>query len=534
MLKKIYVEHFKTLDRLELAFNDDFNIIVGDNETGKSTLLEAIGMALTGQLYGRYIAAELSPYLFNKRVVDKYIQQLRKGNSVKPPSILIELYLKETPETAKFKGSNNTARENATGVSLRIEFDDNYKDEYEKYISDPSKIVSVPSEYYAVNWYSFAFNNITKQSLPINTTLIDTATIRLQNRTDYYIHEIINDSLTPKERTQLALTYRQLKQSFSEDDSLKRINTQLRTGKGKVSDKDLSVSIDISQRTSWEASLTSYLDDIPFQYIGRGDQSILKTLLALEKKADGTHVILIEEPENHLSYSTMNKLINMISEKCQGRQVFITTHSTFVLNKLGLDRVILIGNDLQTLSLKDLSPDTQKYFKKLPGYDSLRLLIAKKGILVEGSSDELFVQRAYRQIHGKLPINDGIDVICVRGSSFKPFLEIAKITKKDVVVITDNDKDYQRNVEKKYSEYLAVPNIKINYDKDNNAPTLEHQIVKCNELKTLTSILGSDKKTKEELIEYMVSNKTEWALRIFDTSQDIRIPKYIGDAIGKK
>ena len=62
-------------------------------------------------------------------------------------------------------------------------------------------------------------------------------------------------------------------------------------------DKDLTVSIDISQKTSWEASLTSYLDEIPFQFIGKGDQNILKTLLALERKADDTHIILIEEPK---------------------------------------------------------------------------------------------------------------------------------------------------------------------------------------------------------------------------------------------
>jgi len=67
MIQKIYVENFKALEKLELVFNDDLNIIVGDNETGKSTLLEAIGMALTGQLYGRYISMELSPYLFNKK-----------------------------------------------------------------------------------------------------------------------------------------------------------------------------------------------------------------------------------------------------------------------------------------------------------------------------------------------------------------------------------------------------------------------------------------------------------------------------------
>ena len=107
MIEKIYVKNFKTLAKLDLAFNNDLNIIVGDNETGKSTLLEAINMALTGQLNGRYVLAELSPYLFNKKAEETYIKEICKGNYVKPPSILVELYLKETPQTANLKGTNN-------------------------------------------------------------------------------------------------------------------------------------------------------------------------------------------------------------------------------------------------------------------------------------------------------------------------------------------------------------------------------------------------------------------------------------------
>ena len=41
------------------------NIIVGDNDCGKSTLLEAVSLALTGQLRGKLLALELSLYLFN-------------------------------------------------------------------------------------------------------------------------------------------------------------------------------------------------------------------------------------------------------------------------------------------------------------------------------------------------------------------------------------------------------------------------------------------------------------------------------------
>ena len=41
------------------------------------------------------------------------------------------------------------------------------------------------------------------------------------------------------------------------------------------------------------------------------------------------------------------------------------------------------------------------------------------------------------------------------------------------------------------------------------------------------------KSTDDELIYYMVNNKTECALKIFDTTQNIKFPKYIEDSINE-
>jgi predicted ATP-dependent endonuclease of OLD family len=432
------------------------------------------------------------------------------------------------------KGSNNSERKDTLGIKLLIEFDENYKEEYETYIKEPDEIHTIPTEYYTVNWYSFAFNSISKRSLKINSTMIDTSTIRLQYGSDYYIQKIIDDSLDIKDKTKLSLAYRKLKQTFAGEEALSQINDKLREEKGKISDKELKVSIDISQKTSWETNLTSYLDDIPFQYIGKGDQNILKILLALERNIEESHVILIEEPENHLSYSTMNYLINKIQEKCLSKQVILCTHSTFVMNKLGIEKVIMLGEDQSKTTLKDLNPDTQSYFKKLPGYDTLRLIIAKKAILVEGPSDELFTQKAYMQINnGKLPIDNGIDVISVRGLSFKRFLEIAVLLNKKVVIITDNDGDYLKNVEEKYSEYLNKDNIRICYDKENETKTLEPQIVKINDLDMLNEIFGRNDQSKDDLVKYMENNKADSALKLFETQKKVNIPAYILNAINE-
>lgn len=534
LISKIIIKNFKSFEDFELDFNSNLSIIVGDNEVGKSTLLEAINLALTGKINGKNIIYELSPFLFNQNIVKEYIETLKENEKIEPPKILIELHFEDNPKLVSLKGTNNSKRANLTGVFISIEFNEDYQDEFNNYIENPEKITSLPTEYYKVNWYSFDHNAITKRSLPINTTFIDATTIKLQNGTDYYIKGIINDSLNPKERAQLSLAYRRLKEDFSEEESIKNINKKLKEEKGNISDKELTVSIDVSSKSSWEMNLTSYLDEIPFQFIGNGDQNILKILLALERKADTTDIILIEEPENHLSYTKMSNLINRISEKFGDKQIIITTHSTFVLNKLGIDKVILLNSNKETAILKDLSPDTQKYFKKLPGYDTLRLLIAEKSILVEGPSDELIVQKAYKQKYNKIPIDDGIDVISVRGLSFKRFLEIAVILKKDTKVITDNDGDYVNKVEEKYKDYINIPTIEICYDEDIDYPTLEPQIVKVNDLETLNKIFGQKITDKVNMIEYMLNYKTECALKLFETEIEFKIPEYITNAISNE
>lgn len=62
-------------------------------------------------------------------------------------------------------------------------------------------------------------------------------------------------------------------------------------------------------------------------------------------------------------------------------------------------------------------------------------MLAERVTLVEGPSDELVVQRAYLDAHGKLPIKDGVDVISVRGLQVKRFLDTAVQPEKPVVVV---------------------------------------------------------------------------------------------------
>lgn len=143
---------------------------------------------------------------------------------------------------------------------------------------------------------------------------------------------------------------------------------------------------------------------------------------------------------------------------------------------------------------------------------------------------------------GRLPIEDGIDVISVNNLSFPRFLEIAKVLQLKTVVVTDNDGDLVA-LKKKYQQFENCGNIRLCYDTliDNrtqidgklfNFNTMEPIILRENSLSVLNSILGKNYTSSEALLKYMKTNKVECALCLFDyNGKDFVFPKYIKDAV---
>lgn len=539
-IEKINIENYKCFcGRFTLNFNDGVNIIVGKNEAGKSTILEAIHLALTGLLNGRYLKNELCQYLFNEKVVNKYLRRINKGTKTELPYILIEVFFKGEDE-AILEGNGNSDKIKAQGVSLKIQFDNNYQEEYEELVK--SEILTIPIEYYKIEWKSFARDSITGRSIPLKSVLIDSSVNRYQNGSDIYISRIIRDNLNDKQKAGISQAYRRVKEVFMDDPSVKDINTLLKNS-SDISEKEVKISVDLSSRNPWETHLMTYLDEIPFHQIGKGEQCIIKTNLALaHKKSKEANLILVEEPENHLSHSKLNEFVRKIKEKCEDKQVIITTHNSFIANKLGLENLILLNNKKHT-RLSDLDKETFEFFKKLPGYETLRLILSDRTILVEGDCDELIVQKAYMKSNdNKLPIEDGIDVISVK-LSFERFLKIAEKLEKKVAVVTDNDGNVEK-LNEKYKNFVGEGKSIIAFydtevdagdlmigDKKFNYNTLEPKMLKVNSLEKFNKIFGKEFEEIDDMNKFMKSKKTECALKIFETNQTIEYPQYIYDVI---
>lgn len=530
VIQKLVVKNFRRFRSATIEFTPGLNILVGDNESGKSSVLEAINLALTSRWHGRYLGADLAPHFLNAEAVSDYLAGLAQGTNPAPPVMVIELFLEESVDTAPLKGTNNSLAEDACGLRLTAALDPELADEYAAFTADPEKVTSVPTEYYRVEWRDFADQQPNPRGVKITASVIDASRIRLQSGADFYLQQIITGNLEPKERAQLARAYRSFQEAFADDPAIAMINTALDASQENITDKALTMAINASQSNQWDSALAPHLDGLPLHVSGSGEQNKLKILLALARRIEDSHLILIEEPENHLSFSSLNQLVERIDTKCAGRQVVVSTHSSYVINKLGLDRLMLLS-DHGVTRMSDLPSTTQSYFRRLSGYDTLRLVLAKAAILVEGPSDELIVERAYRATHGKHPIEDGIDVINVRGLSAKRFLDLAVPLKRRAAVVTDNDGDYVGKVDAKYAEYDTYAFITIHRSEDNTLNTLEPQLVAANDLRVLSRALGRSFATKEAAVTYMTDNKTEAALQLHATTEELVMPAYIQKAV---
>jgi len=514
-----------------MEFTKGVNTLVGANDTGKSTLIEAINLALTGRIQGRALSQGLSPYLLNMDATREFVDGLRSGTNSPPvpPCMLIDLFLEESDATAVLRGTNNLHGEDACGIRIQAKLSHDYQEEYDAFVSVPASVRLVPTEYYRVDWLGFSGSSVTARSVPAAASVIDPTTFHWQAGIDHHMQQILRTTLDAKERVELSRQYRSLREEFSEKEAVKGINDRLKLTNAAITDRTLSLALDISQRSTWEGSLAAHLDDLPFPLIGKGEQNALKTLLALGRKADDAHIVLIEEPEAHLSFTGLRSLIARIEKHCEGKQVIIATHSTFVLNKLGLEALALLGAQKAT-RITDLPADTVEYFKKLAGFDTLRLVLARGAILVEGPSDELVVQRAYKDAHGRLPIEDGIDVISV-GLSHKRFLDLAVRLKRRVWVVTDNDGKSPEQVRERFAQYLKEPCVSLHTGSDPTCVTLEPQIVAANDLRSLNAVLGTAYETATDLQAAMLADKTWAALAIFESGRSIVMPEYIQDAV---
>lgn len=527
MIQRLVIHNFKGIKEADISFNTFKNIIVGNNGVGKSTIIEALSLALG---YGLN-KLEVTPYLFHTSAVEQF--QIDKI----PPAITIEVIFDNKKD--EFSGTNNTLHSLLRGLQLKISFDDEaYSELYEV---EKETCIHIPCEYYKIERNWFSDKPVRQLFIPYYVQLVDSSSSYFNSSSNQYIAHLLRKYIGENDFTKIKSSLRHLKQGFEQQQNVTDINTRL-----KQERENLEVSIDITSKTILRDILCPFLDNIPIEQIGAGELCVLKTMLSIDKnhQIDKPKIVIIEEPESHLSHTKMYELISQIEDNISSEktQLIITTHNNFIANKLDLSNLLLIENEEGKIVTQKIQnndkKNTFKFFTKVSNYPTLRLILCKSAILVEGPTDEMVLTYYYHRQYGRHPFDDNIEVISVEGVGFKEYVNLVSLFQKKIAVITDNDGMNLEELKKQRGLVDLPNNILIYTEDDTSLKTLEPSFVRKNiaKIKEISKAVRVQQKlndTEDDLVAFMESNKTEWAFRLLNRADelDFAAPDYIINAV---
>ena len=205
---------------------------------------------------------------------------------------------------------------------------------------------------------------------------------------------------------------------------------------GKISLNDKEISLRLAESNDDEQIFKNLLKKLDLRYEtngkqGLGYQNLLfmsAEMLLLDKEKDSpSKIIAIEEPEAHLHPQHQIKFLNFIKSK-DDFQVFITTHSPNLASQVPIESIFYCKND-EVYPIREckisLNSDNIEFLEKFLDTTKSDLFFAKGLIFVEGISEQLVLPEIAKIMDFKLEEN-GVSIINLGNTSFKRFANIFK------------------------------------------------------------------------------------------------------------
>jgi putative ATP-dependent endonuclease of OLD family len=525
-ITRLKLINFKRFAQLDLRFHNGRNILVGNNASGKSSILQAIELCLSANR--NTIEEENLKFHFNSDAIEAFKRlPIGERTLLNLPKLIVELFLEDC-EIPEFVGANNSAGQNLAGLRLILEPDESFGESIIAIISLEG--FSFPFEFYKASFTSFGGSPYSKYSCPMRYLYVDHSAIGAATATNNYVKKLYEDLTESVQRNRMAHEYRQIKELFNEE-----VLGTLRPG------QDLQFVLRSDRPYSMSNSVSIEKNGVDIMQEGKGEQSFVKIQFALERRTDNTHTLLIEEPENHLSHSRTMELLDIFDQSHVG-QTIITTHSSLIASGLGLSNLLILS-EMNSISftLRDLEEGTQEFFAKAPDHLLLEFILANKVLLVEGAVEYILLPALYRRAYPEENMeSNGIHLIAVGGIKFKRYVSISTILNKRIAIVQDND---GKSIDQINALYLnerddqnSIINDRLHKLAVHPYPeqrTFEEVIYHMNS--DLMNQLFQHRVRSNSVLDYMLANKTKVALDILhyldgNPAQTFELPEYIKQA----
>lgn len=367
-ISKMRLENFRCFEGVkELTFNSGVNYFVGNNNCGKTTIFRAIEFLKSAKTKDRWITKgkededvsveitlegenladfleqddlkKFQPYLINgsKLIIKKSSKlSIWKDNKGKDKEISIKNVSAFNPETEIFENPFGVGDTVSALFDSQFVWSDINSDEYNNF----GKTTTIVSK---------LINNIT-ENFRKSDKWLDFEQAHKETFGDEGLVSVLN-GLQSRIEEVMKTQYGETKVNFSF--GIPTIDNFFKTG--QILLEDNGIQTDISEKgTGMQRALALTLIQV-YSQIGDKSREITKPIL-----------FFIDEPETFLHPSAQDKLLQSLNQLSSNHQIFITTHSPYLLknfnsstNKLSIfsrnEHAINIEEDIQ-LNLFPYSP----------------------------------------------------------------------------------------------------------------------------------------------------------------------------------
>ena len=501
-IEKVEIENFRIFgEKAEIFFQKGLNMLIGENNSGKTAIIDAIRLVMSLGTYKRNLYMDESDFHVNEY-------------GVRSLNAKISLYFNDLNEEQKAEliYLSDVINPNSNNAEIHVNYTLylNNKGEYrvreevlgynKQTIPDKEclqKLTSIympairnaekdmqPSKYSQLSQLLLKFantkekkENLVKIVRNMNNSIIKDITIsemqdsinkNLKSIEKEIINQKINISLAESSINDIGATLKltnskELKKICINKEEKDRIVSEL------IADiEDVEKYINEIKEDTYIVNIKEMKDDgidikeslkdkteINFfiKQNGLGYNNILSMATELSNskqiETDDFVLMLLEEPEAHL-HPQLLYLLNDFLQENNNMQIILTSHSPTLIARFKIDKLIILQQNEDKINISNLSKikfgkGEQEIIERYLDVTKSQMFFAKGIIFVEGITEALLINEFSKILKRDLD-KYAVEIVNINGVDFEPFAKIFQIENNENLlstkcsIITDDDR----------------------------------------------------------------------------------------------
>lgn len=446
-LSRLKIKGYKSFgEEFDISFNKGLTVLVGENGSGKTAIIDAIRLLFNEDEYGRHGILKTDFHKsFNKK-------SETRASSIEIRGVFKEL---DTKEQVAYLPWLDAANPKEAFLSLKIDNKETPRGRYHRVMWGGESISGL-----------FEWELLESLACIYLPPLRDASSKLGAYRGSRLSRMLLNERPKDGSEHELETKVREFNKELAESDIIDKANAQiqkyLKQSLGTFLGQDVAIQF---SETSFDriveklrilfypkiknGTAKDLFREISENSLGYNNILYLATVLAeLDRAKNCLHkILLIEEPEAHLHPQLQIKLMQYLRSEVEANdiQIIVTSHSSTIVATSELDSINVLTsqdglNPISTLLQNcELEPNTKSFLERWLDITKSTLFFAKGLIFVEGIAEALVLKELSRRVIAEIGTDEeapksledyGVSIINLNGIYFKHFLALFQGYKK--------------------------------------------------------------------------------------------------------